>query len=266
MIRTLRFFVLLAVTVSLPSMLSAGPNKTEKCTMEGALDSNNQEVMVGLSNGYQTVVYENGIPACLELSSSLSGSIHPVDSHYPDSACQSGYQGQLYVWTDRQGHNGRFVFTFGPEPCTTPTFAVGPKGPSDSQYFPFWDEDDDFCPYRLIVGNAEPYDQVDDTLTFTPNTANVHLYDGTLEVDGPYCSDVDVPVPCPATGCNCYDYLVYKGTLSEGITFHFIEDSGGGEPNPPAEEICNNLKDDDGDGKIDCADPDCKKSSLCKKN
>src|SRR6478735_10222192 len=33
-----------------------------------------------------------------------------------------------------------------------------------------------------------------------------------------------------------------------------------------AAEICNNGKDDDGDGLIDCADPDCAASSLCEHN
>jgi len=37
----------------------------------------------------------------------------------------------------------------------------------------------------------------------------------------------------------------------------------GGPPPPPAAEICNNAIDDDGDGLIDCADPDCAGDPIC---
>ena len=74
MIGTIRLFVLIAVAFSLPSLLSAKgkptPN-TEKCTINGELDSAEKVVVIGKNIRY-AVVYEDSItPACVYVHEDL---------------------------------------------------------------------------------------------------------------------------------------------------------------------------------------------------
>jgi hypothetical protein len=133
MIKTLRLFILLAVAFSLPSLLSAKGNRTPKtanCTIEGDIDSAEETVVIGNTNP-QTVVYENGTAACLDLSNSIlldylpheNGTLPPLPTHCEDGEvcrCPDGwYQGQLSFWVGSQS-SGELSFLFGPEPCYTP--------------------------------------------------------------------------------------------------------------------------------------------------
>jgi hypothetical protein len=86
------------------------------------------------------------------------------------------------------------------------------------------------CDYRLVVRGGI-YDRKTDIDVFDP---------GSVLLD-------------------CQGKLVKEGTASFTIEFSEI-DGGGEEPGPPEEdEICDNDLGNDGDGKIDCRDPDCKK-------
>ena len=267
MSRMTRLFILITVTVSLPSLLLAGkkpsPPQTQACTIYGdIMGSGEVEIGLDYSSMQFPVVDDVGMPVCLSLSSSLLNGIDPpmLPPHGSGSVCESGsYQGQLYV-IKSGGSRGRLDFHSGPEPCTTPSYASIEDGGS-SPWLPFWvpwdgqPYDDDFCPYRLVILNGI-YDRENDTMTYD-NTATVRLMDATL---GPWCGYVE------EEGC-IENYQAGSGPISpEGIHIQFLSDSGGGEEPTGTEKggQCKDGVDNDGDGLTDCQDDDCSDTKWCR--
>jgi hypothetical protein len=252
MIRTIRLFVLIAVAISLPSLLSAKGKPTppeeqtrQHCIITGDIESPG-EVVVNLdASNTDRLVDVGDNPVCLDLASPLlsglgQGNIYFADI-MKDVAC--GY-GQASIFTGPAGRNrGIFDFSFCPsvDGCKTPIYTNVDNG-GTSQYLPHW-IDDEYCPYRLRILNGI-YDKKNATVTFDLD-ARVELWDGTLgeseynsAVCVGYCSDLPVEErkPClheckadpglPECDCNCInDYRVPTGSVNY-IQIQLCPDSG----------------------------------------
>jgi hypothetical protein len=243
MVRIIRLFVLFLIAVLLPSLLSAkgkpaGSAETQSCVITGDIVSNINDVgeanivVVGLNSTDQEVVDEAGVPVCLYLTSYLITGIFPGDlpSYNAGEQCASltgftGFRGQLRI--DKNGPayetGGTFDFHFGPEPCTTPSYAETENGGS-STFLPFWIDGDDFCPYRLKITQGV-YNRRNDRLTFD-RSATFRLADHTRDNGLPHC--VDVEEPDPGVNCNPNAYYVVREEPVDSIVVQFLSGSGGG--------------------------------------
>jgi hypothetical protein len=293
MIRTIRLFVLIAVAISLPSLLSAKgkptPN-TEKCTIDGELSSDGQVVVIGKNLRYE-VVYEDGTTlACVYvhkdlLDAAIQSNLDQLVSDY-DSGCgpRNGYyafHGNMAFWLG-QGNSGGLDFCFGPQHCEVPQLSTNYEDCVDCDSFPFWIDDlDPFCPYHLIFRNGS-YDKATNTLTF--DGTKTELYDGTLGYieggdDLGFCHADNInscdPINCQqgpdsnaaeCSDCNCFNnYEVSDGPLGGYIEVQFGDGSGGSEPTGTEKgSQCRDSVDNDSDGDTDCDDPDCYNDKWCR--
>jgi hypothetical protein len=222
--------------LTLPAM-GAKPAVVELCVFSGDVGSNDVAVEIGVSTtGWELLDPTTGQKTTLWLRQDLLLDTDGVVAYLDEG----DYYGQARVLKK----DGRFDFDFGDEECVSPTYGDTP---------PFWSDGDGLCPYALVILDGV-YDRQADDVTWGAGS-RVILVDYTL---GRPCAVF--PQPCIESG----EYNVGFGPLSPlGVRAQF---STAGEEEPPPDpepeksyDACHDTVDNDGDGLVDDADPNCKR-------
>lgn len=229
--------VLLTLGVLSALLMAGPPDKTQRCTATGEIESVPEVVQIGTSVGAWVLVDEDGGAASLWLAGDLVSS----EGGHPDLA-EGYFHGHARMLKQNGPEGARFDFEFDTVECTSTPADCGP---------PPWGDDDDCCRFRLVLRDGT-YERKQDLVEYTVTT-RVDLADYSR----PLCSDV-----LPGEEC-VEEYLVGTGSVNTSIVFQFLPDSdeGGGddEPVPEKGDLCGDGIDNDLDGFTDCDDRGCKK-------
>lgn len=248
--------VVLGVTLLAIPVMEGKPAKevTTLCTLTGDIDSHGLVEMGAKAWTWVLRDPVTGEKASLWLRQNLlwDYTSAPYSSEKLDLLLQEGdYFGQARVLTNR------LDFEFGPlvdgQPCASPVYEdVPPYGVPGT-------DNAHLCPFLLIAVDGV-YDRSLDRVVWSPQS-EVYLVDYS---QGAPC-DVD-----PGEGCITPDeYQVGSGPLGSlgwvepgPLVAQFGADDGGGDETEPEKtwDACHDGEDNDGDGLIDCADPNCKKA------
>jgi hypothetical protein len=228
------FLMGLGVALLALPVVGAPPPKTEVCTFTGDIvgggdPTDGAPVEIGVSvSAWELLVPGTDQKSTLWLAQGLLNDAEGLE-YLPEGA----YHGQARVLKK----DGRFDFDFGDETCISPTYGDAP---------PFWSDGDGLCPYRLIILDGI-YDRTTDSV-FWEAGSRVQLDDYTA---GP-------PYVAAAWSSDTYLFSAEFGTAGEEPP---------PEPEPESEktkDACSDEVDNDGDGAVDCDDPDCGKWRWCR--
>ena len=250
--------VALGVTLLVIPVTEGKPAKevTALCTLTGDIDSYGPVEVGAKTWTYVLRDPDNGGMVPLRLRGNL---LWDWDTGASYESVQVGmtlvegnYFGQARIGTER------LDFDFGPlvngEPCATPAYEdVKPWGVPGT-------DNAHLCPFHLVIVDGI-YDRTLDRVVWGPDS-RVYLFDSSQGVPCEvYPNDPDCIGPPDY-------YQVGSGPLRAlgwedpgPLVAQFQTDGGDGDETEPEKtwDACDDGEDNDGDGLIDCADPNCKK-------